>query len=345
MEYSEFIKQVKADLPERLSGALEGAEVTEVQVSKLQGQSYEGIRVTPEGSNMGLSMDMSPYYQMMENGVTYEDLLSHMAEEMEEHYLNRPEISMNMLSNYESIKDKLSVQLIGQSGNEEMLQNLPHRDVEDMAMVYRINLPENEYGGSSILVRNSMLEQYGITEKQLHQDAISSPRSSSYEIKTMAEVMSEITGLPMPDDLSPLFVASNQERYHGASVIACPGFLEEAHQRLEGDYFVIPSSVHEVLLIPEAAGISRDELEAIVRDVNSNVVSPEEKLSDNVYHYDGKERLFELADKYENRMNQRAAEKETARTSVLDTLRNSQKELTDQPRKASSPIKKEEAVL
>lgn len=345
MEYRDFIRQIKEDLPEHFSGVLTGAEVAEVQIPKLQGQSYEGIRVTPEGSNMAITMDMNPYFQMMENGVNYEYLLSHLAEELEDHYLRRPEFSMDMLSNYESIKDSLSVQLIGQAGNEAMLQNIPHRDIEDMAMVYRINLPESEYGVSSILVTNSVLEQYGITEEQLHQDAISSPRSSSYEIKTMGEVMSEITGMPMPDDMLPLFVASNQERYYGASVIVCPGFLEEAHQRLEGNFFVLPSSVHEVLLIPEEAGLSREELENMVRDVNASVVSPKEKLSDHIYHYDGKEKLFELADKYENRMNQQETDREASRPSVLDTLHNNKKDLAELPCRAASPIRKEEAVL
>lgn len=102
-------------------------------------------------------------------------------------------------------------------------------------------------GQASALVTNSMLEHYGITAGQLQQDAFASAVSHKpFEIKTMAEVLNELMGAEIiPEDAMPIYVASNQERIHGAGVIAYPKFMEEAEKRLGGDFYVLPSSIHE----------------------------------------------------------------------------------------------------
>ena len=98
-----------------------------------------------------------------------------------------------------------------------------------------------------------------------------------------------------------MYVASNKERIHGAGVIAYPEFMEEAAKRLGGDFYVLPSSIHEVILIPDTPDVSVLELQGIVQSVNVEQVAPEERLSDHIYHYDSKEKLFERSDKYESR--------------------------------------------
>ena len=80
MEYREFMEQIKKDLPERLSGVLEGATVDTTQVDKLQGRSYEGLSIVPEGSMIGLTMDLQPYFQMFNDGMAYENIVEQIAD-------------------------------------------------------------------------------------------------------------------------------------------------------------------------------------------------------------------------------------------------------------------------
>ena len=82
MEYSDFIESVKADLPDRLTGMLEGAAIEETHVSKLQGRSYDGIRIMPYGSGMGLMVDMQPYFQSLKEGAPYEMVLGDLADKV-----------------------------------------------------------------------------------------------------------------------------------------------------------------------------------------------------------------------------------------------------------------------
>ena len=75
MDYKEFIENVKNDLPELLTGELRNVVIDETQVNKLQGRSYQGIVITPAGSSMGVSMNMLPHLQMLNNGTPYEEVL------------------------------------------------------------------------------------------------------------------------------------------------------------------------------------------------------------------------------------------------------------------------------
>lgn len=347
MDYREFLEQIKKDLPERLSGVLEGATVDTTQVDKLQGRSYEGLSIVPEGSMIGLTMDLQPYFQMFNDGMAYENIVEQIADRASGTYADRPAVTAESIGSYEAVKDKLMIQLIGREGNEGMLRTIPHHSIEDMEIVYRLRVQDTETGLASALVTNSMLGHYGITAEQLRQDAFASAVSHTpFEIKTMAEVLNELMGAEIiPQDELPMYVASNKERIHGAGVIAYPEFMEEAAKRLGGDFYVLPSSIHEVILIPDTPDVSALELQGIVQSVNVEQVAPEERLSNHIYHYDSKEKLFERADKYENRkLNQEHDEKEN-RPSVLFTLRLNQKDCSEKPHKATAIPRRDETAL
>ena len=347
MEYREFMEQIKKDLPERLSGTLEGAVVNTTQVDKLQGRSYEGLSIVPEGSMIGLTMDLQPYFQMFNDGMAYENIVEQIADRASGTYADRPAVTAESIGSYEAVKDKLMIQLIGREGNEGMLRTIPHYSIEDMEIVYRLRVQDTEMGLASALVTNSMLGHYGITAEQLRQDAFASAVSHTpFEIKTMAEVLNELMGAEIiPQDELPMYVASNKERIHGAGVIAYPEFMKEASKRLGGDFYVLPSSIHEVILIPDTPDVSVLELQGIVQSVNVEQVAPEERLSNHIYHYDSKEKLFERTDKYENRkLNQEHDEKEI-RPSVLFTLRLNQKDCSEKPHKGTAVPRRDETAL
>ena len=347
MEYREFMEQIKKDLPERLSGILEGAVVNTTQVDKLQGRSYEGLSIVPEGSMIGLTMDLQPYFQMFNDGMAYENIVEQIADRASGTYADRPAVTAESIGSYEAVKDKLMIQLIGREGNEGMLRTIPHHSIEDMEIVYRLRVQDTEMGLSSALVTNSMLGHYGITAEQLRQDAFASAVSHTpFEIKTMAEVLNELMGAEIiPQDELPMYVVSNKERIHGAGVIAYPEFMEEAAKRLGGDFYVLPSSIHEVILIPDTPDVSVLELQGIVQYVNVEQVAPEERLSNHIYHYDSKEKLFERADKYENRKLNQEQERESSRFSVLDALRSNQKDCSERPHKNTAVIRRDVAAL
>ena len=182
--------------------------------------------------------------------------------------------------------------------NKKMLEGIPHKTVGDIAVVYRIDLQD-----ATTLVTNQLLEEYGITAEQLHADAVTAQIANHPPVlKNMSEIMAEMSGgmFDMPE--SPMWVASIEGGMNGASVTQIPGFLEESAERLGGDFFVLPSSVHEVLFVPDDGSFERTELENMVRGVNAHEVSEADFLSNSIYHYDSVERVFEKAETFESRV-------------------------------------------
>lgn len=157
------------------------------------------------------------------------------------------------------------------------------------------------------------MEQFGVTHDQLREDAlVNAPEIRPSEIRGMSVVMTEMMGPGMIPEIDPadeqMFVAGVSDNIHGAGVIAYPNFFEDAAEKLGGDFYVLPSSIHEVLLVRDNGEMTAKDLEAMVREVNATQVAPEEQLTDHVYHYDSKEHVFEMADKFEERQEERDAE-------------------------------------
>ena len=177
------------------------------------------------------------------------------------------------------------------------------------------------------------MEQFGVTHDQLREDAlVNAPEVRPSEIRGMSVVMTEMMEPGMIPEIDPadeqMFVASVSDNIHGAGVIVYPNFFEDTAEKLGGDFYVLPSSIHEVLLVRDNGEMTAKDLEAMVREVNATKVAPEEQLTDHVYHYDSKEHVFEMADKFEERQAERDAEEQDAdKSSLLDDLKAKKEEV------------------
>lgn len=195
------------------------------------------------------------------------------------------------------------MQVVPVEPNKEMLENIPHKTVEDIAVVYRVEIPGSTDGSATTLVTNPLLDQYGVTAEQLHTDAVAAQVANHPPVlKNMSEMMAEMSGGLMDMPESPMWVATVEGGMNGASVTQLPDFLQEAAERLGGDYFVLPSSVHEVLFIRDDGSFEREALETMVKGVNATEVSEADFLSDSVYHYDSDDHIFEKATTFESRV-------------------------------------------
>lgn len=252
-------------------------------------------------------------------------------------------IPMEKLTNYEAMKEFLTVRLIGHDENRAMLQTVPHKQIEDMAAVYYFDFGETPHGMASMKITNRMLDVYGITADQLHKDAVEQTAiNHPASIRNLNELMAEKTGFYIPPDSAIMHIATNDTGYHGAGVITYPGFLEEAAKQLEGSFYVLPSSLHEVLLIADAQEmLTPTELKVMVTTINAVEVDPADRLTDNAYHYDAEERIFEQVSSYEKRMAEKTAEK----SSVLSDLGTKQRECASRQHKEKTTPHKSDPTL
>lgn len=218
---------------------------------------------------------------------------------------------------FDEIKDELRTSLVPIAGNEGWLKHVPHKEIEDLALTYKVSLGENSEP-ERMTVTNEMVEMLGMNSEQFMEAAdLAVLENEPPVIRDLMEVLGIQDGA---GEYSQLFVASNARYHEGAGVIGYPGFLEKAADFMQGDFIVLPSSIHEVLLLKDNGALSIDELKDIVQSVNQSVVDPKDQLSDQVYHFDSQDKVFELAEKFGERKNH---EREAARHSVLTELKNS----------------------
>lgn len=333
MDYQDFREQFTQDVKSQLAeNDMENLELSVQPVEKMN-ESYEAMTVTPEGSNIGVNLNLERFYEAYENGTDYDDVVDRAVDAIENGVTQIPDVNVESLQDYDKMKHKLVMEVVSAEVNAGLLDKVPHHELEDMAIVYRFVLDNHEDGRATILVTNNLLDNYGVTAEQLHADAmLNAPEIKPAVIQGMTEVMSEIMG----DDFAMLgvevnpadevmFVASVSDKIHGASVIAYQDFMDQAAQKLGGDFFVLPSSIHEVLLVKDDGNSNARALKNMVEEVNATQVSPEEKLTDNVYHYDSKEHIFELAESFEARQ----MEKDAFKSDKLDRKDSVLKELKD----------------
>lgn len=303
MDFETFMNEAIKEMRDRFPDF----DISKQDVSKLQGESYTGMAVRPENSEIGVTLNLQDFYKALGFGMFLEDVMDSIERSVVSAVRHMPHYDARVLEDYDRMKDALTVDLVPVAGNEQKLAQIPHKNVEDMALVYRFEEESSVYGSASILVTNEMLAVYDITADQLHEDAMKAavqnrPAKLHNMNDVMRDMMGDMSGLFPMNEPSPLWVATVEGGQNGAGVIQYPGFLDQAAEALGGDFYVLPSSVHEVLLVADDDSMELSYLEEMVRSVNETEVSPAERLSDNVYHYDSKAHIFENARTFEARV-------------------------------------------
>ena len=296
MNYEEFVNSICEKLGDVLPEKYRGAKITVQQVDKLQGDSYLGVAVLPEGECVATTYDVSKAYEYLCAGASFEEVLRDMADAVAHGSECAPKLDAEDLLDYETVKKSLMVQLVSTDSNREMLLNVPHTEYEDMSLVYRIAaFTENGAVTGSCLVNNNMLKMYGITVEQLHKDALENASVQfPATIRPMREVIAEMMGIskdeaPVGDTL---YVLTCNGGVIGSGCLFYPDMFEMIADTVLGNYYILPSSIHEVLILLDDGSMPPTVLERMVREINSAEVQPCDRLTDSVYYYDCMEREF-----------------------------------------------------
>lgn len=319
MNFNEFTEYAKEHIKDFLPIEYQSAEVRLETVQKTSEQ-YTGLMVRPEERDSAPVANMEMFYEQYKADEPIGSIMTHMADVIQ---MEPPsEIDMNVLKDYEQVKEKLFARLSPAEGNETIMADSPHQMQADMLMTYHIYIPSQE-GFLSARVTQQMMDDYGISPEQLHQDAIANtPNIFAPKVQSMMEAL---TGIPEEDP--QMLVVTNDQGSLGASALFCEGIMDKVSEQMKGNYFVLPSSVHELLAVPDNGNFSRSDLETMVKQANETVVDPVDKLSDAVYHYDAKDRIFERADAFEKRMQDKSME----RGSLLGKLQDKKEQVERKP--------------
>ena len=330
MSYEEFKAWVSDEIRAWLPPEYADADVSIHRMEKL-GLAYDGMTIQKVGQQAAAVINLTVFYEMYENGWSTGDIIHEMADVAK---MQAPQMEYSVLSDYEAAKERLFIRVSNKEVNAEVLEGMPHSEVEDLAITYHVLVSSDNQGFATAPVTDDLLRHYGVTEEQLHEDAVkNSQRMLPAQIDSMHNMLfSMMPGrhdaadalFEEPSPGSTMLVLTNSMQLNGASALFYPGVMDQAAERLGGDYIVLPSSTHEVIMVPADGPMDYRSLEQMVRDINRSQVAPEERLSDHVYHYDAQERLFERADRHE--MRKELENRQPEKGSLLRKLAEKQEE-------------------
>ena len=343
MNFEEFINTIKDTIKDYLPEEYKDAEVNLLENRKLN-THYTGLTVTRKGDTLAPTINLNALFENY--GQQTENNLASVMEEVTSVIQHTPgKFDIGRVMDYDRVKKNLFMKLSAAEKNADVLEHTPHITKEDLALTFHIMLDQGEKGTATTMITDKMMDAYGVDLEKLYQDALhNSPVIAPAQIENMGEVLERMmledmkaAGAPaeviqeMEKDLqetsrdNPMTVITNNRSTDGAAAIFYPGVMDQVGERLNGDYFILPSSVHEILVVPDDGNISFRELTDMVKEVNRTQVAPEDRLTDQVYHYDTADRIFEKAETFAERKKQKEAEKGISADKAADRLPRSEK--------------------
>lgn len=272
----------------------ENGEVKLVTMQKIGG-AEEGFNIRFQGDNVGVVLYPKDCQAMLDSGVSPKEIGEYLAAEAEKHRYDYADV---MAINKDRFRDGVYIQMVNADVNEELLKNAVHDSIDDMAAVVRCRVSGNvEDGIGSFLVTTDNLGYFQMTQGEVLEQAYKNTAKQNFEIEGLNAMMRtglHEQGVPedvlremIPDNDELAYVLTNQEKMNGANALVCPETLRDVYDKLEEPYYVLPSSTHELMIIPESRGMDVDEMKNMLHDVNVSEVAPKDLLSFKVFRYDG----------------------------------------------------------
>lgn len=298
MNFNEFKAEVAEKIIDQLS-EVEGLRAEVKDVLKNNDQRKTGLILTAGKENVAPVIYLEDFYAELQHGRPFADVLKDIRDIYREH-AHMPVAAEDILN--VDMRDKVFAVLVDKARNAENLENLVYKDVgSGLALTYRVQVTEvmPDGGQGTVGVSKSMAMTRGLDVNTIHEMAIDSLRRDPIEFRPMEEIMNEFlqgvsaNSVEFNENMEVnkdevMFVLSNQSRFYGASLFFYPGVKETIEKILGEGYFVLPSSKHELIIIPESRGVSPEELSNMVKEVNESQVDSVDQISDTAYFYDPK---------------------------------------------------------
>lgn len=300
MDYREFACAVKEQVNYRMTGGERAQLYTAV---KNNGTERTGVLIEAPGINISPTIYLEEYYEDYRNGTPLEkiagDIIAFYRSVRQERSWD-----CSQILTYPGVRDKVVFKLINTAKNSRILRTVPHIDFLDLSIVFYVLLEVTEEGTASIAVTLEHAGQWNVSAEQLWENAVENvKRLLPAEFFTMSYALKEILkkgagidggGPAEPENLlgndscvrDGMYVLSNRMRNYGAACIVYPNVLEMIWNILQTDYYVLPSSVHEVIIVPCHRSVTSEELDEMIQDINDTQVDAEEVLSGHAYLYE-----------------------------------------------------------
>ncbi len=293
MDYRTFVEKIREKIQEHLG------KDYEVQITtnpKLNGTEKTGlsIRKTQEPQQVMpiiyLEECFERYLQEKEFSECVEEICVVYKHQKENEEKIMAELkSIENMKRWEKVQNKVYPMLVSAKENEDLKGKYFYQEYLDFLILYVIRV--TEVGIGSIKITKQMVKSWKVSEYEIHHQAVENLKTDGYRVRSLNSVVKEnLLGITEDaeeeiEEAEPMYVLTNQIKYFGAAGI----FLcAEMFQKIVGkqNFYILPSSVHELILVKDTDGYDMETLSTMVRNVNEEQVTEDERLSNHAYYYD-----------------------------------------------------------
>lgn len=286
MNYQQFVMALKTKVADILG---ESATVTIHTALKNNGYERVGLTISEKHINLSPTIYLEEYFKYFEDDDSIDDIADSILHVYREVRFDHS-WQVHTISNFEIIKEKIVYKIIHAPQNETLLKTLPSLPYLDFAVVFYILFEVDDNGTATIPVTEDLLRLWNTSLKKLFHIAMkNTPKLLPPVFKPMRIVVEELLGHPYDEDLQDddiMFVLTNPLRSLGAACILYDNVLLHIGNFLKENYYVLPSSIHEVIIIPESQAPGKETLNDMIAEINETQVAIEDVLSNHVYYYD-----------------------------------------------------------
>lgn len=272
-------------------------------VLKNNGIVLDGLTVRKQDENCSPNLYLNSYFEQYQMGrpitMIMEELIRCYLQEKKGNMLN-----IANLADYEAVKDKIILRLVNYEKNKTMLKNCPHKRYLDLAVTFRYMAQKNGVGIATSLISNQEFKEWNVEISELYQVALfNTMREFPWRMDSLVRVIADCLKVKAPGTLPKeflsemekmegaeskvnMFVLSNDTGLNGATCILYDNVIRNFAKVQESNVFILPSSIHEVMLVPENAETETEFLENLVQEANASAVGLIDLLSDHIYYYD-----------------------------------------------------------
>lgn len=286
MKYDEFVLYAIEHFRDGLPASF-CCSIKLEKIAKNNGVLVDALAVDTGQNTAAPMIYLQDYYKMLNEGVSIEKILNMMNQSFHDNYVDIPQMECD-LNNFDQIKKYIYYRVIHYEMNQILLQDIPYKRVLDLAFTYRLIVHEGEIGVASYTIKNEDLAKWNISIEELHEIAAENTKKIFLpKIQPIETFIAEEA-----DDKGPyvgLYVITNDQHINGATCAFYEGALQSFANDKMSNLYLLPASIHEMLLLPTDTAVSASYLYQMVREGNGSIVDKEDILSDCVYHYNRKD--------------------------------------------------------
>ncbi|GAA0283884.1 hypothetical protein GCM10008922_48020 [Faecalicatena contorta] len=284
LSYKEFQESLRESISLELNK--QGTYHCELKHIQKNNVVLSGLSIRQDGKASAPIIYLNDFYQSYLKGMPLKQIRRQLMEFYQSQEI--PEFDHANFADYGRMRDKLRVRLVNKENNQAYYKMGPYRLHPMGAEVIYVEVEKNGSGKMCMQVTNAMAELWKVPKEELFKTALENTQNNDkVKFQSMNEVISEMMIGNAEEDLnSPMYVLSNKDNQYGATVSLYPNVLKQISKQIGSDYYILPSSVHELLILRKKdCDITEKELRSMVREINQSFVSSEEILGNEVFEY------------------------------------------------------------